>query len=134
MSSTGLPNLLWRKSSYSNGQANCVEAAAAGDRQTSVRVRDSKAPDAPGLVFTARVWRQFTDSVKSRSTQAGLNHNLRRELSAGPFRAHALASTGSSTDPGSTGPTGGTGRPDDATISIAPAKPIGAGTPTQRQP
>ena len=71
MSTTDLPDLLWRKSSYSNGQANCVEVATVGDRQTSVRVRDSKAADVSGLIFPARVWAQFTDSVKARSTQAG---------------------------------------------------------------
>jgi Domain of unknown function (DUF397) len=64
MSSTGLPNLLWRKSSYSNGQANCVEVASMKDRHTIVAVRDSKAPGSNGLTFTARAWQQFTDSVK----------------------------------------------------------------------
>ena len=51
MSSTDLPDLPWRKSSYSNGQANCVEVAAMGDGQASVAVRDSKAPEASGLTF-----------------------------------------------------------------------------------
>jgi hypothetical protein len=64
MSSTGLPNLLWRKSSYSNGQANCVEVASMKDRHTIVAVRDSKAPGSNGLTFTARAWQQFTDNVK----------------------------------------------------------------------
>ena len=64
MSSTGLPNMLWRKSSYSNGQANCVEVASMKDRHTIVSVRDSKAPDSNGLTFTARAWQQFTDTVK----------------------------------------------------------------------
>ena len=64
MSSTELPDLLWRKSSYSNGQANCVEVASMKDGHTIVAVRDSKAPDANGLAFTARAWQQFTDTVK----------------------------------------------------------------------
>ena len=64
MSSTELSGALWRKSSYSNGQANCVEVAAVGDGRTVVAVRDSKAPDSPSLIFTARVWRQFMDSVE----------------------------------------------------------------------
>jgi Domain of unknown function (DUF397) len=64
MSSTGRPNLLWRKSSYSNGQANCVEVASIKGRHTTVAVRDSKAPSHNGLTFTARAWQQFTDSVK----------------------------------------------------------------------
>ena len=72
MSSTKLPDLQWRKSSHSNGQANCVEAAATGNGQTSVCVRDSKAPDAIRLVFTARAWRQFTESIRSYGVHAGL--------------------------------------------------------------
>ena len=65
MSSTELSGALWRKSSYSNGQANCVEVAAVDGGQTLVAVRDSKAPDAPSLTFTARAWRQFTDSAEA---------------------------------------------------------------------
>ena len=64
MSSTRVPNLLWRKSSYSNGQANCVEVASKKDRHTIVAVRDSKALDCHELAFTARAWQQFTDTVK----------------------------------------------------------------------
>ena len=64
MSSTDLSGALWRKSSYSNGQANCVEVAALGGRML-VAVRDSKAPDIPSLIFTARTWRQFTGSVRA---------------------------------------------------------------------
>ena len=62
MSSTELSGALWRKSSYSNGQANCVEVAV-GHGYKLVAVRDSKAPDALSLIFTARTWRQFTNSV-----------------------------------------------------------------------
>ena len=75
MSSTELPDLLWRKSSYSNGQANCVEAATTGNGQTGVCVRDSRAPDAVRLAFTARVWRQFTESIRSPGFHAGLPHD-----------------------------------------------------------
>lgn len=64
MSSIGLSGALWRKSSYSNGQANCVEVTAALSGRTLVAVRDSKAPDFSRLIFTAGAWRQFTDSVK----------------------------------------------------------------------
>ena len=63
MSSTDLSGALWRKSSYSNGQANCVEVTAVTGERRFVAVRDSKAPDALSLIFTARTWRQFTDSV-----------------------------------------------------------------------
>ena len=63
MSSTDLSGALWRKSSYSNGQANCVEVTAVTGERRFVAVRDSKAPDALSLIFTARTWRQFTNSV-----------------------------------------------------------------------
>ena len=63
MSSTELSGALWRKSSHSNGQANCVEVTAVTGGRRLVAVRDSKAPDAPSLIFTARAWRRFTDSV-----------------------------------------------------------------------
>ena len=59
MSSTDLPSALWRKSSYSNGQANCVEVALGGER-TAVAVRDSKAPNGPALFFNAQAWQRFT--------------------------------------------------------------------------
>ncbi len=65
MSSTELSGALWRKSSYSNGQANCVEVTTVTGGRTLVAVRDSKAPDAPSLIFTARTWRQFTGSVRA---------------------------------------------------------------------
>lgn len=80
MSNTELSGALWRKSSYSNGQANCIEVATVGDRQISVYVRDSKAADASGLIFPARAWRQFADSVKARGTQTGLHYDVQREL------------------------------------------------------
>ena len=63
MSSTDLADLLWRKSSCSNGQANCVEVAAVGDGHTSVCVRDSKAAGQPappaGLLRTQRAGRHI---------------------------------------------------------------------------
>ena len=91
-SSTELSGALWRKSSYSNGQANCVEVAALADGQTSVSVRDSKAPDTFGLTFTARAWRQFTDRVSHAVPKPGLHHDLRRKLPAGSF-VHARAAS-----------------------------------------
>jgi len=63
MSSTDLSGALWRKSSYSNGQANCVEVAAVGHGCKLVAVRDSKAPDALSLTFNTRAWRQFADDL-----------------------------------------------------------------------
>lgn len=82
MSSTDLADLLWRKSSYSNGQANCVEVAVV-DGWASVCVRDSKVPEITSLTFTACAWRQFTSSVTARDTQAGLIEDLPDGLSMG---------------------------------------------------
>jgi Domain of unknown function (DUF397) len=66
MSSVDLSDALWRKSSYSNGQANCVETAAIGQDGGIVVVRDSKAPAGPVLTFRLSVWRRFTTtSVKA---------------------------------------------------------------------
>jgi hypothetical protein len=64
MSSTDFPGTRWRKSSHSNGQANCVETAAIGQHGRFVVVRDSKAPAGPALTFRPSAWRRFTASVK----------------------------------------------------------------------
>jgi hypothetical protein len=71
MSSTELSGAQWRKSSYSNGQANCVEVVAVRGGRKLMAVRDSEAPDGRSLIFTARAWRQFTDSVEA--TQKALS-------------------------------------------------------------
>jgi hypothetical protein len=52
---------LWRKSSYSNGQANCVETAS---RLGTVAVRDSKDPSGAQLAIPATTWRAFTRRVQ----------------------------------------------------------------------
>lgn len=91
MSSTDFSGALWRKSSYSNGQANCVEVAARGGR-TLVAVRDSKAPDSSSLIFTTGAWRQFTDSVKPprRNLPVEAQHeSCRPTLSAADARVRA---------------------------------------------
>ena len=59
MSRNDLSGARWRKSSYSDGQANCVEVAAAG----LVAVRDSKSPDGTRLTFTPDAWRQFIERL-----------------------------------------------------------------------
>jgi hypothetical protein len=40
--------------------------------QTIVVLRDSKALGSNGLTFTARVWQQFTDSVKHHTSSFGI--------------------------------------------------------------
>ena len=63
MNSTDHPDLLWRKSSYSNGQANCVEVAATPHGYRLVAVRDSKSQDGARLTFAPDAWRQFIESL-----------------------------------------------------------------------
>jgi hypothetical protein len=52
----------WRKSSYSNGQANCVEVAV---QAPCVAVRDSKDPTGPVLRFGEVEWRDFLEGVRN---------------------------------------------------------------------
>ena len=55
------PRPSWRKSSYSNGEASCVEIAAAA---RAVAVRDSKDPHGPRLAVPAGSWAAFTQRVR----------------------------------------------------------------------
>ncbi|MFJ2030762.1 DUF397 domain-containing protein [Streptosporangium sp. NPDC087985] len=57
------PALVWRKSSQSAQQDNCVEAAGlpGGGRA----VRDSKDPNGPMLRFTSCEWQAFIGGVKN---------------------------------------------------------------------
>ena len=64
MNRTDLSGVLWRKSSYSNGQANCVEIAALSRGGTTVAVRDSKAPEGSALMFSAQAWQQFAYDLR----------------------------------------------------------------------
>ncbi|NRQ31378.1 DUF397 domain-containing protein [Nonomuraea sp. NN258] len=52
----------WRKSSFCNGAAACVEVAPLPDG--SVALRDSKDQDGPVLVFTPAEWAAFTAGVR----------------------------------------------------------------------
>ncbi len=54
---------IWRTSSHSTQDGNCVEVAAA--RPGPVMVRDSKNRQRPGLVFGPGQWRRFTDRLKT---------------------------------------------------------------------
>jgi hypothetical protein len=59
MSHNDLSGVRWRKSSYSDGQANCVEVMAA----KVVAVRDSKSPDKVRLIFAPDAWRRFMERL-----------------------------------------------------------------------
>jgi hypothetical protein len=55
-------NWIWKKSSYSGGQGNCVEVAS--DLPGMVAVRDSKNPERAVLVFTPDEWDAFVGKLK----------------------------------------------------------------------
>jgi hypothetical protein len=50
------PGILWRRSSYSGDNGDCVEV---GWPQVGVAVRDSKNVSGPTLAFPASTWRAF---------------------------------------------------------------------------
>ncbi|RKT18533.1 uncharacterized protein DUF397 [Streptomyces sp. 1114.5] len=53
---------IWRKSTYSNGDGDCVEVA---DGITDiVPVRDSKDPSGPALAFTPEAWKSFIAAIR----------------------------------------------------------------------
>ncbi|MFF5073917.1 DUF397 domain-containing protein [Micromonospora olivasterospora] len=53
---------MWRKSSRSGGEGNCVEVAAFVD---AVGVRDSKDRGGPALSFTPASWVGFVQAARS---------------------------------------------------------------------
>ena len=53
----------WRKSSYSNSGANCIEIA--GTRSGKVAVRDSRNPDDGVLTFSPDEWQTFVAKVRT---------------------------------------------------------------------
>ncbi|MFF7456800.1 DUF397 domain-containing protein [Kitasatospora sp. NPDC008115] len=57
-----LSHAVWRKSTFSGNQGNCIEVA---DGFVSVMpVRDSKDPEGPVLVFPAEAWLAFVAGIK----------------------------------------------------------------------
>jgi len=51
----------WVKSSYSCGQNNCVETACDGH---AVKVRDTKDTSIPGITVTPQAWTAFLDYIE----------------------------------------------------------------------
>ncbi|MEV7021612.1 DUF397 domain-containing protein [Kitasatospora sp. NPDC093558] len=61
--------LVWRKSSFSGAQSNCVEVASGVTGV--VPVRDSKDPEGPALLFAAEAWSSFLAGVKGGEFPTG---------------------------------------------------------------
>ncbi|MFI8092596.1 DUF397 domain-containing protein [Streptomyces sp. NPDC086080] len=61
LSSPILAEAIWRVSSYSGGQGECVEVAH--NIPTLIPVRDSKRPSGPMIAFTPHAWRAFVNHL-----------------------------------------------------------------------
>lgn len=57
MTAPDLSRAVWRKSSYSGSESNCVEVAWLPQPLTAVR--DSKNPTGPALTFPTTTWSTF---------------------------------------------------------------------------
>jgi hypothetical protein len=59
-------SVVWEKSSYSNGSGGeCLEFSRTFAPSGLIRVRDSKDPSGPSLIFSAPEWSEFVKSVKN---------------------------------------------------------------------
>ena len=62
MDRQGLTKKVWRKSSYSGGNAECIEVGS--NLPGLLIIRDSKNPDGPELTFTWAQWESFMSQLK----------------------------------------------------------------------
>jgi hypothetical protein len=63
-----VPDFEYRKSSYSDEKAECVEIAT--NIPTSVAIRDSKAPSGPHIQVCAAAWTRFQVAVADGGLRA----------------------------------------------------------------
>ncbi|MBT2456595.1 DUF397 domain-containing protein [Streptomyces sp. ISL-86] len=61
-----LSQAIWRKSTFSGDQGDCLEVT--DDHPELIPLRDSKRPHGPVLCFGHAAWRPFIDSVKAQQT------------------------------------------------------------------
>ncbi|MFI6152435.1 DUF397 domain-containing protein [Kitasatospora sp. NPDC051170] len=61
--SPDLSTAIWRKSSFSGPDNECIEVADGFPEV--LPVRDSKDPDGPSLLFTSAAWTAFITAVRS---------------------------------------------------------------------
>lgn len=68
MNEPHLSRAVWRKSSHSSANGQCVEIARLDQ---AMAVRDSKNPDGPKLIFTHQAWATFIRELKDISGTLG---------------------------------------------------------------
>lgn len=66
LTAADLPGVVWRKSSYSDGEGgNCVEVADVADRRRQgVAIRDSKNRSGPALLVTEEQFTTFLSALR----------------------------------------------------------------------